>query len=302
MVSRVAFGAWAAGGHGWGRVDDEQSIAAIRRAREVGIDFFDTADVYGFGHSEEILADALGEERHEVVIATKFGVTWDAQGRIARDVSAAYLRRALEGSLRRLRLRRIPLYQLHWPDGRTEIEEPMRELRRLQQEGLVENVGCSNLTPDLLARAAREVDVVSLQGDLSLLHDGFSSELRRVAAEHGVALLPYDVLRKGLLTGKFDAGARFGADDVRARDPEFAPERLAENLARVEVLREVGARHGKSAAQVAIRWVLQQPGVGAAIVGARSREQVTDNAGALGWSLTDADLRALDSVSARAKP
>src|SRR5947207_3407434 len=145
-VSRVGFGGWAISGHGWGPVDDRESAAAVQRALDLGINLFDTADVYGFGHSEEVLASALGDERRHAVIATKFGVTWDARGRVSRDVSPPRVVAALEASLRRLRLDCIPLYQVHWPDGATPVAATMEALRRCQEAGKVRWIGCCNFS------------------------------------------------------------------------------------------------------------------------------------------------------------
>jgi aryl-alcohol dehydrogenase-like predicted oxidoreductase len=295
-VSRVGFGGWAIGGHGWGPVRDEESIAAVRAALDAGITFFDTADVYGFGHSETVLAQALGERRHDVVIATKFGVTWDAQGHVGRDASPAYLRRAVEESLRRLRLDCIPLYHLHWPDPATPVADTMRALLDLVDEGKIRYVGCSNLPPELAAEAGRHAPLASLQYPFSILGKGSVEAMLPTLERSPAGFVAYDTLAKGLLAGKFSSSSSFGPDDVRSRDPRFRGREYEENLKRVEVLRGIARRLGKTPAQVAVRWVLDHPFVSVALVGCKTAAQARENAGASGWRLPPAEFQELAAL------
>ena len=162
-VSRIGFGCWAMGGHGWGKVDDKDSIAAIRRALDLGVNFFDTADVYGFGHSERILSKALGTNRSKVIIATKFGLKWDKSGKITKDISSKRVVEALDNSLKRLGVDCIPLYQIHWPDNITSISETMVALRKCQEKGKIKYIGCSNFSVKLIKEAQKISRLESLQ-------------------------------------------------------------------------------------------------------------------------------------------
>ncbi len=296
-ISRVGFGCWAIGGHGYGAVDEGESVRAIREALDRGINFFDTADVYGFGRSEEVLSKGLGARRKDVVIATKFGVCWDGEGRTYKDSSAARAVTAIEGSLRRLGVERIPLYQVHYYDGASDIGEMMEALLRLRDEGKVGMIGCSNLSPplvDAMSRAGRVSAVQMLYGigdrengeQLRCHHDG-----------HGMATLAYGALVRGLLSGKYDEGTTYGHNDTRSRDANFKGERLSRNLRIARALESVAGRYGKTPAQVAVRWVLDSPFISSAIVGMKTAAQVADNAGAAGWSMSPEDRSGLSADS-----
>jgi aryl-alcohol dehydrogenase-like predicted oxidoreductase len=297
-VSRVGFGACAAGGVDYGKVSDDDSIAAIRFALEQGVNFFDTADVYGFGHSEEVLAKALGAERNEVVVATKFGVAWDATGRTYRDTSTRYVVAALEASLRRLRLDCIPLYQIHWHDGVTALEDTLDALERCRTAGKIRFYGCSNFSGSMLERAVRAEHMVTLQLPYSL------SEIEHAAAaDEGVrrfriGLVAYNVLARGLLTGKYKEISAFQGSDTRQRDRNFQGGRFNRLLALVDLLEQVSARYEKSPGQVAIRWVLDNPNVACALVGVKRVAQIRENLGALDWKLDSDDYTRLSLMAA----
>jgi aryl-alcohol dehydrogenase-like predicted oxidoreductase len=293
-VSRIGVGCWAMGGFGWGDVDDEQSIAAVRKALDLGLNLFDTADVYGFGHAEETLARALGPRRNEVVIATKFGVRWDARGRTKRDISPEWLFQAVEGSLRRLRLDCIPLYQIHWPDGRTRIECVMEALERCVEEGKIQHVGCCNFTSDQIQRANACFPLRTVQSSFNLLDRAATRSLLPLCEGLGLGFLSYGSLALGLLSGKYRHNeVRFDSDDVRSNSAYFAEDELASNLEVVEHLHSVAKRYDKTIAQVALRWILDTPGVVGALVGIRKTRQIEENVGALGWSLDPADWASL---------
>lgn len=287
-VSRIGFGCWQLGGHGWGPIDSHTATAAVQAALDLGITLFDTADVYGFGTSEERLSYALGARRHEVVIATKFGVRWNAGGAVWRDVSLAWLDEALHASLRRLRLERIPLYQVHWPDGVTPLEAVVERLSRYIESGKVGAVGCCNCTPAEIARVAAAGPIVSLQTAYNAIDR--AAETSGVFSACDGARIPvvtHSSLAQGLCSGNYGPASTFAADDVRSRSPYFNGA-YAANMAVVARMRVVGDRHGKAPAQVALGWVLRSPRVAAALVGIKSAAQVRENVGAL-WTMSDAE-------------
>lgn len=288
-ISRLVFGCWAMGGHGWGSVKDNDSIQAVKMALDLGINFFDTADVYGFGHSERTLTQALGSKRHDVVIATKFGVTWDNKANIGRDCSPKYMVKALEASLKRLKLDCIPLYQLHWPDNKTPIDEVMRALQKCQEQGKIRYIGCSNLQAKELQAALSLCDVKTLQLPFSLLEHEKYNNLHQAKLTDRLGLLAYGALEKGLFSGKYCLGSVFDENDVRNKDPNFIGEKFEKNLELVEMLKTVGCKYNKTSAQVALRWILDTNKVLATLVGIKTINQVKENVGALGWSLEKAD-------------
>lgn len=280
-VSRIGFGCWAIGGHGYGAVDDGESTRAIRKALDLGVNFFDTADVYGFGHSEEILSKALDSRRHDVVIATKFGVRWDDSGRTFRDCSAKAVMEAIDGSLRRLKVDCIPLYQIHWHDRKTPLAETMEALRRCQVAGKVRYLGCSNFSLDLIGESRKNGRLESIQMPYSI-GQREAEEMLRTCHDHlGMGTLVYSILIRGLLSGKYGAEASFNGGDTRSRDEQFKGTLLARNLALSEALRSLSRRCGMSPVQGAIRWVLNQPHVTSAIVGAKTAAQIEENVGAV---------------------
>lgn len=292
-ISRIGFGCWAIGGHGYGPVDDGESIRAIRKALDLGVNFFDTADVYGFGHSEEILSKALGSRRHDVVIATKFGVRWDGGGRTFRDCRAKAVSDAIEGSLRRLRMDCVPLYQIHWHDGKTPLSETMEALRKCQEAGKIRYVGCSNFSLDLIMESRKNGHLDSIQLPYSINQPAAEETLRICHNHLEMGTLVYGTLVRGLLSGKYDADTRFGKGDTRSRDEHFKGSLLANNLALSAALRSLSARCGMSPAQCAISWVLVRPYVTAAIVGAKTEAQIEENVGAVENSLGEDCLEAL---------
>lgn len=289
-ISRIGFGCWAIGGHGYGKVDDDESINAVQRALELGINFFDTADVYGFGHSEEILSKGLGTERNKVIIATKFGVNWDQQGKTYRDCSPKRIVAALEGSLFRLRVDCISLYQIHWYDGITPISEAMETLRKCQEEGKIRHIGCSNFSMELILEASKTHRLESNQLLYNLAHRNSEKEISRCAEELEMGILAYGALARGLFSGRYRLGASFGDNDTRGRDEEFRGEAFRKNLHWVDRLKEIGLAYGKSPSQVAIRWVLENENVTCAIVGAKNGMQIEENIGALGWRLAKGNV------------
>lgn len=293
----IGFGAWAIGGGGyewgWGPQDDSASVAAIHRALDLGINWIDTAAVYGLGHSEEVVGKAVQGRRDRVCIATKCGQVWDERGRIRTDDRARTVRREVEASLRRLKIDVIDLYQVHWPDPETPAEETWEAMAALQDEGKVRFLGVSNFDVPLMerCRAIRHID--SLQPPYSMLMRDVEDEILPYCAKHGIGVVVYSPLQSGLLTGRFDP-ARLAPDDWRRRDEAFRPPLLAKNLAFVERLRGIASRHGKTPGPLAIAWVLRHPAVTGAIVGARRRDQVDENVGAAGWQLAPSELEEIE--------
>ena len=281
-LSVVGFGAWAIGGPwawGWGRQDDRESIGALHRALDAGVNWIDTAPAYGLGHSERIVGRALRERRDadRVRVATKCGL-WAEGQRDVYDLRPGSIRREVDASRRRLGVEVLDLYQIHWPDQSTgtPVEESWTTMAELVTEGKVRHVGVSNFTVELLERCERIRHVDSLQPPLNLIDRSALADLLPWCVAHGTGVLCYSPMQSGLLTGSFnhERAASLPSDDWRRRDPEFQEPRLSANLALAERLRPVAARHGTSVAAVAVGWVLGQAGVTAAIAGARRPAQV----------------------------
>jgi aryl-alcohol dehydrogenase-like predicted oxidoreductase len=281
-ISVLGVGAWAIGGpwtFGWGPQEDDESIAALHRAFDAGINWVDTAAVYGLGHSEEIVGQVVRERGEGVLVFTKTGRRRSGDDdSIVTDLRPASIRAELEQSLKRLGRDHIDLYQFHWPDNTTgtPVEESWATMAALADEGSVRWVGVSNFTVDLLERCEPIRHVDSLQPPLSLITRGALRELLPWAEAHGTGVLAYSPLQSGVLSGSFSAerAASLAPDDWRRRSPNFNEPRLSANLALAERMRPIAARHGVEVAAVAVAWVLEQPGVTGAIVGARRPSQL----------------------------
>jgi aryl-alcohol dehydrogenase-like predicted oxidoreductase len=302
-ITILGFGAWAIGGSGWqfawGPQDDDQSIAAIRRSIDLGVNWIDTAAIYGLGHSEEVVARALEGVRERPYVFTKCGLVPNEKGEPQRVLKADSIRRECEASLRRLKVDTIDLYQIHWPNE--DIEDAWTELARLKEAGKVRHIGVSNFNVAELERAIKIAPVASLQPPYSLIDRHVEAEILPFCLKHGVGVINYSPMYSGLLTGSMTAerAASLPADDWRSRSPEFKPPRLERNLALVEILREIGGRHGRSPGEVAIAWTLQNPAVTGAIVGARSAEQVEGWVGAAALNLDEADFARINAFIAQ---
>ncbi|HEV3311127.1 MAG TPA: aldo/keto reductase [Chloroflexota bacterium] len=287
-VSAVGFGAWAAGGRGWGEVDDRDTVAAIRRSIDLEATFVDTAEVYGGGHSEEIVGDAIrGVPREGVFVATKVS---------GSDLSPQAIKRAIDGSLRRLAVDHVDLYQMHWPDPATDVHDSMRALDDLVRDGKIRYVGASNFDVKLM-RACLEVrHLDSLQPPLDMLKRDIEAEILPFCLDRGIGVVVYSPMAKGLLTGKYTTTDTFPSGDVRAEDPRFQGEAFYRNLRIVERLRPIAERHGRTLPQLAISWTLAHPAVTVAIVGAKRPAQVDENIGGQGWALTPQDMEEIDFI------
>jgi aryl-alcohol dehydrogenase-like predicted oxidoreductase len=301
-ITTVGLGTWAIGGggwlFGWGKQDDDASIAAIRRGVELGINWIDTAAIYGLGHSEEVVRRAVSEipQAMRPMIFTKCGLTGDRSKPFEaprRDLRPETIRRECEASLRRLGVERIDLYQFHWPDeGGTRVEESLGEMKRLAEEGKVRAAGVSNFTVPLLESCERVRHVDSLQPPFSMVRRGAAADLIPWCAAHGTGVIVYSPMQAGLLTDRFTAErvSKLAEDDWRRRTPEFQEPQLSRNLRLRDALRPIAQRHNTSVAAISVAWTLSWPGVTGAIVGARSAEQVDGWIGAGEIELTRQDL------------
>lgn len=299
-ISPLGFGSWAAGGggwaYGWGHQDDQATIGAIHRALDLGVNWIDTAAIYGLGHAESVVAQALQGRSQRPYLFTKCAMLWDAEGNIRRSLKADSVRWECEASLRRLKVDCIDLYQIHWPDPEAEIEEGWTALAQLQQEGKVRWIGVSNFNLAQMERAERIAPITSLQPPYSMLRRGIEAELMPHCAERNIGILAYSPMQAGLLSGGMTQ-ARVQAlpvDDWRRRTAEFQEPRLSRNLELQERLSALAARHGHGAAVVALAWVLRRPELTGAIVGARSPEQVDGWIAAQAFRLSETEIAEIE--------
>jgi aryl-alcohol dehydrogenase-like predicted oxidoreductase len=291
-VSRVAIGTWAIGGWMWGGTDEAESIATIRAAIEHGINAIDTAPVYGFGRSEEIVGKAISEAklRSRLVIATKTGLEWQ-NGKVFRNASRARIMQEVEDSLRRLRTDYIDIYQVHWPDPSVAIEETAEAMLTLFNQGKIRAIGVSNFSVPQMERFRRIAPLHVLQPPYNLFERGIETDLLPYCAKNGIAMFGYGALCRGLLSGRMRAETAFTGDDLRRNDPKFRKPRFAQYIAAVEKLdRLARQRFGKRVIHLAVRWMLDQ-GITTALWGARRPDQLQPVDGVLGWTL-DASAKA----------
>lgn len=299
-ITSIGIGAWAMGGGGWqfswGEQDDSDSIAAIRAGLEAGLNWIDTAAVYGLGHSEEVVAKALEGISPKPYIFTKCERRWDENGKIFGSLKADSVRKECEDSLRRLRVERIDLYQIHWPEPDQDLEEGWMQMARLKQEGKVRWIGVSNFSVGHMKRAMKIAPITSLQPPYSLLVRKAEPEILPFAREQGIGVIVYSPMRAGLLAGKMtkERASNLAPDDWRRRDKDFQEPQLTRNLELVELLRNIGERHGRTPGEVAIAWTLTNPAVTGAIVGLRRADQVEGVKGALTFRLTANEVSELE--------
>ncbi len=285
-ISRIGFGGGPAGGYDYGPVDEVEWKSAVHAALESGINFFDVADVYGFGRVEELLSAALGERRREVVIATKCGLAWDEQGKVHRDLRKSAVLRAIEASLRRLRVDTIPLYQIHWPDCATPIEETLEALALCHDQGKFQFLGVSNFSLDLMQRTHLILPIASQQVAFNLLCREPEGELFSWCASSQVSILAHSGLARGLLAGRRTIGNGFDSTDVRSKSPYFSKEGRQEKQRLLDAIRLLSKKLDRPFSAVSIRWVLDNPEVGAVLIGIKNRQQLADNLKAVGWQLS----------------
>jgi aryl-alcohol dehydrogenase-like predicted oxidoreductase len=303
QLTSIGFGAWAIGGSGWpgawGPQDDNESIAAIHRALDLGINWIDTAALYGFGHSEDVVARALKSTSHKPLVFSKCGRRWRPDSTCYNSMNAASLAEELEGSLRRLGVSTIDLYQVHWPND-SEIEEGWEALARFKEQGKVRWIGLCNVTVAQMERAQKIAPITSLQPPYSMLARDIETEILPFTQANGIGVESYSPMASGLLTGKMTAEriAALPADDWRRRNVEFKEPNLSRNLQLVELLREIGSGHDVNPGVVAVAWTLHNPAITAAIVGARSESQVEGMIPALHFRLSDDEYAAITAFLA----
>lgn len=299
-ISRLGFGGCPLGGHGWGpSTDAAEGIAAVRRAFDLGVNLFDTADVYGLGKSESLLAEALGPNVRNVIIASKFGVRWTAGGKTWKDIRARYMEQALDSSLKRLRLDCIPLYYIHWPDNCTPVEETVLALEKMRQAGKIRAIGLSNFSAEDIDRACKVGTIDALQLQYSLVNWEAAHAVSSVARTHRIPFITWGSLAQGLLSGKYDASTVFAESDRRHRYENFRGAVLQKNLQVIEVVKQLAAGLNRTPTQVAIRWLLQTENVGSVLVGAKRPSQIEENLGAFQFSLSPDQYSLLTDVVRR---
>ncbi|MDL0429781.1 aldo/keto reductase [Marinobacter sp. TBZ242] len=302
QVTPVGLGTWAIGGWMWGGTDEGQSIDTIHRAIDKGIGLIDTAPVYGFGRSEEIVGKALtGGRRDQVALATKVALNWNKDhDQVWRDATAARIEQEVEDSLRRLQTDRIDIYQVHWPDPKTPIEETARALENLYRSGKIRAIGVSNFSPAQMEAFSHIVPLHSLQPPYNLFEREIEQHILPYCREHGIATITYGGLCRGLLTGKMREDTQFTGDDLRKNDPKFQGERYRQYLNAVAELDAFACeRYQKNVLALALRWLVDQPGVTTALWGARRPEQLDPVDDIEGWSLDREAFDAIDGILER---
>jgi aryl-alcohol dehydrogenase-like predicted oxidoreductase len=304
-LTTIGFGAWAIGGgdwaFAWGPQDDNDSIAAIHKALDLGINWIDTAAVYGLGHSEEVVAKALKSSSHKPYIFTKCAMVWDEKREITNSLKQ--IRREVEDSLRRLQVDVIDLYQIHWPKPDEEIEEGWSTMADLQREGKVRWIGVSNFNVAQMERAAKIAPITSLQPPYSMLNRAVEAEILPFCKKNNIGVINYAPMHSGMLTGAMtkERVANFPQNDFRRNAKNYQEPQLSRNLAVADLLKEIGASHNVAAGVVAIAWTLHNPAVTAAIVGGRNARQVEGTIPAATFRLTESEYAEINAFLANQK-
>jgi aryl-alcohol dehydrogenase-like predicted oxidoreductase len=300
-ITPIGFGSWAIGGSGWraawGPQDDDEAVGAIRRAVELGINWIDTAAVYGLGHSEELVARALKGVSERPYVFTKCSLVWDESGQVHNVLKKDSVKRECEESLRRLQTDVIDLYQIHWPNPEEDIEEGWEALAELKEEGKVRHIGVSNFDVSQMERTQKIAPVETLQPPYNMLNRGIEEEILPYCAEQDIGVIVYSPMRSGLLTGKMtrERVRSLPSNDWRRNSSDFQEPRLSKNLELVKLLEKIGREHGSSPGEVAIAWTLRHPAVTAAIVGGRRPDQVDGIIDAAGFRLGAYELDRIEA-------
>jgi len=302
-LTTVGLGTWAMGGpwqFGWGPQDDDEAIATIPAALETGINWIDTAPVYGLGHSEELVGKALKATNQKPIIATKCSLLWNEKREKVSCLKSQSIRDECHASLKRLGIETIDLYQIHWPEPEEDIEQAWEEMATLVQEGKVRFLGVSNFNVEQIKRLQKIHPVASLQPPYSMLHREVEDELLDYCAQNNIGVVAYSPMQRGLLTGKFSQErlADLPLDDHRRRNPDFHEPKFTATLELVEQLRPIAERNGKTLAQLSISWVLRRPEVTAAIAGARRPQQILETGPASDWNLSKEDIEQIEQLLA----
>ncbi len=299
-ITPLGIGCWAMGGPGWafswGPQDDNDSIRAIRAALDAGINWIDTAAVYGLGHAEEVVAKALEGVTNKPYIFTKCERNWNEKGEIVKSLKRQDIRKECENSLRRLKVDVIDLYQIHWPEPEEDIEEGWETLAELQREGKVRWIGVSNFSVEQMERIRKIAPITSVQPPYSIISPEAEQSIFPYALQHGIGVIVYSPMKSGLLSGAMtrERIANLPPDDWRRRSPHFQEPLLSRNLKIAEFLKQIGARHGRTAGEVAIAWTLRHPAVTGAIVGLRRPEQLQGVIGAMEFRLSEEEIAEID--------
>lgn len=299
-VTPVGLGTWAIGGWMWGGTDEAQSIDTIHAAVDQGIGLVDTAPVYGFGRSEEIVGKALaGGRRDKVALATKVALNWDKDESVYRDASASRIQQEVEDSLRRLRTDTIDIYQIHWPDPATPMEETAKAMEKLLRDGKIRAIGVSNFTPEQMDEFRKFAPLHSLQPPYNLFERDIEDSILPYCRNTEVATITYGGLCRGLLSGKMSRNSHFEGDDLRNNDPKFQGDRFNQYLGAVDALDQYARdKFDKNVLALALRWLIDQPGVTTALWGARRPDQLKPISDIEGWSLSERDMEAIDDILA----
>jgi aryl-alcohol dehydrogenase-like predicted oxidoreductase len=283
---------------GWGPQDDDEAVAAILTAIELGINWIDTAPAYGLGHSEELVGKVLKQTSEKPFIATKCGLLWNDKKEKVSCLKNQSIRDECHASLKRLDVDVIDLYQIHWPEPDEDVEEAWEEMAKLAEQGKVRFLGVSNFNVEQIKRAQKIHPVASLQPPYSMVHREAEDELLDYCAESNIGVVAYSPMQRGLLTGKFSQArlAGLALDDHRRRNPDFQEPRFSAILELVEDLKKIAEHNGKTCAQLAISWVLRRPEVTAAITGARRPEQITETTSASDWDLSEEVIKEIEQL------
>jgi len=294
-ISKVGFGGGPLSGVDWGFFDKKQNMMAVSRAFEIGVNVFDTADVYGLGMSEKLLSEALGSKRHDVLISTKFGVNWDenqvnVKAKTFYDSSPKRVFEAVEGSLKRLRIDSIPLYYVHWPDQNTPFSDTAEALKRCQESGKIQNIGLSNFSISQIKEINQYLNISAVQSQYSLIDREIEGNFLNTCNKLGINVFTYGPLAQGLLTGKYNDQSIFGDNDCRQRLPHFHGEKYNRHLGVIQQVSEIANKYQVTMSQVALRWVIENPFISCAISGIKSIVQIEENIEALAFKIHSEDF------------
>ncbi len=298
-VSAIGYGAWGIGGFPFWETEGERtSTKSIEKAFDLGINFFDTAPVYGFGSSEELIGKSLKKVRNKVIIATKCGLKWDkkALGSIKKNAKKDSIFQEAEDSLRRLQTDWIDLYQVHWPDVETPQEETMEALLKLQEQGKIRHIGVSNYSIDQMKDCLKKGTIVSLQPEYSLVQRSIEKEITPFCIENKIGIIAYSPLASGVLTGKYDKNTKFSDWRSKGIIGQFTGQDFIDNIAKVDKLRAIANEIGKTCGELAINWAIHQPGITTALVGVKNEKQIEENLKSAEWKLDSDRLAAIDEI------
>ena len=300
-ISVIGYGAWGIGGAPfWSNEGDSKSIESIKISYESGINFFDTAPVYGFGHSEKLIGKALNSVRDKIILATKCGLRWgkESLGSLRKDASRKSILEEIDQSLKRLNTEWIDIYQVHWPDLQTSQKETMETLLEIQAQGKIRYIGVSNYSVEQIKESSRYGKIISLQPEYSLLAREIEKDIVPVCLEKKIGIIAYSPLASGVLTGKYGRDTKFKDWRSKGIIGTFTGEGFLKNINKVKRLKEIAKEEGKTCGQIAINWVLRQPGLTTALVGVKNAGQVEENIKAIGWQPSKENCKKIEEIFA----